>query len=304
MEFLKACLFNLIVITKDFTLAKQQVNALTKKYPCKVIFITIDPTSKESFLKRGSEPFLIEASSDQIHKIPFLVVPELSSDFPSFLFAENSIFESPLITALEQYVERIFFKAHPSHIGSFASSLLTLPYASKCVDLNWVKTKPWRQAFYSVFSNKEKVSHLKSSTTIHISFCNGSSGANFQSMLLQAWIASCMSWKLLSGANFTFTYSHNERTYVVILKPVENSILEEGSIVSVEFFGDTDIHYLLSYGRDDRHITVSASTEAFCEVPYTLFVDSYQKGKALANEILQQQSAEHYFPTLKLLTTL
>ena len=64
-------------------------------------------------------------------------------------------------------------------------------------------------------------------------------------------------------------YSSNSREISVIITPTDSNILEEGNVSSVEIRGDNDLHYLLSYERDDRHIVIHASSQDRCEIPYS-----------------------------------
>lgn len=325
MTSTKACLFTLIALSaqdsEGESRAQNQIDAIAQKYPCKIIFISINQKNHESHLRKKIitktllpssieyDICMIDASPDQVYKIPFLVIPEMGSDFPSFLFVTQSPLNIPLISSLEPYVERIIFDEPTSYdIGSFASSLLALPLKEKYVDLNWVKTKPWRLLFYTLFSNKEKLPHLETLSKIHIHYSSTSQTSHAsQAILLQAWIASRLSWKLSSTSHIdnclVFTYSHGIHPCSIVIEPIHNEIMEPGTVVSIELFSNPGIYYLLTYASDDRHISVHITTQELCEIPYTLFVDSYQKGKALSLEILQQKSSEHYFPCLEILSS-
>ena len=98
-------------------------------------------------------------------------------------------------------------------------------------------------------------------------------------------------------------YSKDHRMFSVILAPTDNDIMEEGSVTSIEISGENELHYLLSYEKDDKHIAVHASTHDRCEMPYTLFVGSFQKGRALACEIFQRSLSDHYLPCLESLAS-
>ena len=327
---LKASLFTLIVIAQDqerISYAQNLVHLIAQKYPCKVLFIAIDTETKEKYLRHqmsqrtisegksciSCDVLMIETSLEEMHKVPFLIIPEISSDQPAFLLVAQEPSETALVTLLEPYVGRIVFDTpRVTNVGAFAHSILSLSHQAKYVDLNWAKTKPWRESLSRVFSTKERLSHLDLATRIDIRYSKNPNVSfervsDAQALLLQAWLCSRLSWQLLSikeeKDHIQITYTKDNQTFTVILSPTNNNIMDEGCITSIEIAGENDIHYLLSYERDDRHIAVHASTHDRCEMPYTLFVGSFQKGRALGNEIFQQTLSEQYLPTLKELAT-
>ncbi len=329
-NMLRASLFTLIVIAQDqerIAHAQNLVHLIAQKYPCKIIFIAIDSETKESFLRRQCshrcitegktsitcDLLMIETSVEEIHKVPFLIIPELSSDQPVFLLVAHEPEEIPLVNILEPYVGRVVFEApRVNNIGAFAASILALPHRAKYVDLNWAKTKPWRESLSRVFSTSEKLLHLNMSNRIDIRYSKNTDVSfervsDAQALLLQAWLSSRLNWILVSideqKDHIHIKYTKDNKPFSVVLFPTDNNIMEEGSITSIEIAGENEVHYLLSYEQDDRHIAVHASTHDRCEMPYTLFVGSFQKGRALASEIFQQAMSEQYLPSLKVLSS-
>jgi hypothetical protein len=128
-----------------------------------------------------------------------------------------------------------------------------------------------------------------------------------QSLLVQAWLSSRLAWELISideqKDHLHLKFFKDKNPISLVLSPTDNMIMEDGSITSIEISGENEVHYLLSYEMDDRHIAVHASSHDRCEMPYTLFVGSFQKGRALANEIFQQALSEQYLPCLEALAS-
>lgn len=324
----KASLFSLIVITKEaerFLYCQKLVQLIAQKFPCKAIFLSIDTSSRESFIRQattakvfGGGAFYcdvcsIQASQDRVAQLPFMVIPQLTSDLPSFLLLGHAPSEVPLLVdALGQYAKRILFDtARLANIGLFATQTGALPDREKYVDLHWSRTRPWRETLARVFNTKEAFQSLSTCSTMVIRYGVGPSSAKLpsdtQAMLLQAWLADRLQWKSTSvkdsgDGRVTINYQTPRHTVSIALVPDEMALLAEGSVIGVELRGAQNVHYRMAYEHDDRHITVHSSSQDRCEMPYTLFVGSFQRGQALADELFQQATSEHYFPALQALS--
>jgi glucose-6-phosphate dehydrogenase assembly protein OpcA len=331
-NILKASLFTLIVVVKDTERTRylqQLVNLITKKFPCKVIFISVDTAAKESFLTKNAitrvvgsgstaiscDLLAIEVSEDQLQKVSFLVIPELLADLPSFLLVGHELSEiKTIVDQLESSVNRIVFDVlHLQNIGQFANAVLSLHHRNKYVDLNFARTKPWRETIAHVFNSKEAISQLSACTRFEIRYSHrhpsaaSNSTPDTQPILLQAWLASRLGWQPIgieeNGDHALIRYTSGPKEVSVLITPTESNILDEGNIASIEIRGDNDLHYLLEYERDDRHIAIHASSQDRCEIPFSMFVGSFQRGRALPSEIFLQPPSDHYLPMLELLSS-
>ncbi len=328
---LKASLFTLIVLARDVERAlhcQKIVEIIARKFPCKIIFVSITDEGGPSELRRQSccrligegpaaptcDVLTIHCSTDQVHKVPFIIIPEIIADLPAFLLlGHDPMHLQPLVDQLEPYVGRIVFDiSRLDNVGDFATRLLALPHQVKYVDLNWARTKPWRESLARVFNTPERLLHLKHCNRLEIRYSHRitpsqNSIQDSQALFLQAWLASRLHWEPLSFEDTPdhslIRYRTNQHETSVFLTPSDSGIMEEGNITCVEFSGENEIHYLLTYERDDRHIAVHASSQDRCEMPYTLFVGSFQHGRTLPSEVFQQASSEHYLPMLELLAT-
>jgi glucose-6-phosphate dehydrogenase assembly protein OpcA len=326
---LKASFFTLIAVVKGAEQAERCqkfVHLISKKFPCKIIFLGIDSEAHDTLIQHkltskivGDEKnaiacdvVILTASQDQMSKIPFFIIPEILADLPSFLLIGHDPAEvKPLVDQLEPFVSRIVFDIpRLRNIGSFADYLLSLPSRQKYVDLNWARTKPWREALFRTFNSREALSLLSSCNRIEIRYSHRpepNHNPDTQALLLQAWVANRLGWQLTSAEDsadhITLHYTRGTKDVIIILSPTDSSIIEEGRIVSIEVMGDRDVHFLLCHERDDRHIMVHASSEDRCEMPYALFVGSFQQGRAILSEIFLQAGSEHYLPTIELLSS-
>jgi len=324
----KASLFTLIIVVKDIDRAmhcQHLVHNIAKKLPCKVIFVSIDSQAQESFLDQrfstrkvtnGSsvscDVLTIQTSLDQLDKVSFLVTPQTIPDLPVFLLVGHDPSEVQLLVDdLQPYVERIVFDAAQiPNIGVFAQRIAALTQKQKYVDLNWARTKPWRETFARVFDSKERFDQLSNCCSIEVRFSQSptcSHHLDTQALFFQAWLASRLKWQLSSIEEaekcIKIQYTFDQQSISVIISPTDSEIMEEGGITAVEIRGENDLHYLMSYEQDDRHIGVHASSKDRCEMPYTLFVGSFQRGRTLPSEIFQQATSEHYLPMMELLAS-
>lgn len=316
-----AGLFTLIVVAKDIERTQhcqELVHLISRKFPCKIIFISLDSVAKETVVQQRlvttassgageirCDVVAIKASIDQVCRIPFLVLPEIVADLPAFLLVGHDPLEIQSIFGnLEPHVERIIFDTSKLRdIGAFAHRILSLPNRKKYIDLNWARTKPWRETIARVFNSRERLSHLSYCDRLDVRYSRRSGDlstrcSDTQAVYLQAWIASCLFWQVEQVQEFpdhmSITYTLGQHKLLVDISATDSNFLEEGSIASMELHGAHDVHYLLSYERDDRHIAVHASSQDRCEMPYTVFVGSFYRGRALPVEIFQQALSSHY----------
>ena len=252
------------------------------------------------------------ASVDQVDKLSFLIVPEIIADLPAFLLVGDLPSDvAAVLGQLERYVSRVVFDApRLLDVGRFADHILSLPSRAKYIDLHWARTKPWREAFCRVFNTKEAFSLLSSATRIEVRYNHLpilDQIPDSQAILLQAWLGSRSGWKLNgveeTADHITIRYSYQQRPVTVVLTQTDNPIAEDGTVISIEIKGDNDAHFLLSYEKDDTHIIVHASSQDRCEIPYCLFVGSFQRGRALPSEVFLLPPSEQYLSSLESLSS-
>ena len=318
-------LFTLIVVAKDAARVRhcqQLVNLIVTKFPCKVLFIGIDSGSKGTLRQQryitkslGAIPCdldAVTASVDQIDKLSFLIVPKIIADLPAFLLVGGLPSDvTEVLERLERYVSRVVFDTpRLLDVGRFADHILSLPERAKYVDLHWARTKPWREALCRVFNTREAVSLLSSANRIELRYRHRpilDQIPDSQAILLQAWLSSRLGWKLdgveEAADHTTIRYTYQQRPVTVVLTQTDSPIAEDGTVVSIEIKGDNDAHFLLSYEKDDTHIVVHSSSQDRCEIPYCLFVGSFQRGRALPSEVFLLPSSEHYLSSLESLSS-
>ena len=101
-NLIKASLFNLIVIANSLQRGlhcQELVRFVTEKFPCRVIFVQSDESSQADFFHTEHtiqsigtgltrvcfDQFTIDSSTNQLHKVPFLILPNIMPDLPVYI---------------------------------------------------------------------------------------------------------------------------------------------------------------------------------------------------------------------------
>ena len=323
----RACLFTLIVIASDRdkgARCQQLIQLLSKKFPCKIIFTILDALQQENTLlinrsimttKNGGEPIAcdlmtIQASLDESAQLPFLILPEILADLPTFLLTSESPVDLPSsFQMLEPYINKTIFEV--TEVDSYedlASSLLAYAKNIQIVDLNWTRIEPWRIALARVFHSAAKLEQIHKIEKIELRYAKRKKGympnTEIQAVLLQAWLATRLGWHLesleLNDDKMLLTYkTTNDHFFILQLLSSDSSFLEEGTVESIETTTVDGFHFLMAYEKDDRHIVVHASSNDRCEIPLTFSVGTLQRGTSLSCEMFQPALSSHYLPVLE-----
>lgn len=323
----RACLFTLIVVATDLdkgARCQELVQLLSKKFPCKIIFTVVDTLQPENTLltnrsimttMQGGDPIscdllTIQASPDEVHTIPFLILPEILADLPSFLLSAESPLSLPnSFRMLEPYIDKALFEI--SEIETYiahAGSLLSFAEKIPLVDLHWTRIEPWRVTLARVFHSASKLEPIHKIEKIELRYTSRKNGygrgSEIQGILLQAWLATRLGWSLEAvekkDGKLLLTYKTvNDHFFTLQLLSSNPSFLEEGMVESVEITSIDGFHFLMTYENDDRHIVVHSSSPDRCELPLTFFVGNLQRGAALSSEMFQSGISSHYLPLLE-----
>lgn len=322
-NLIKASLFNLIVIADNLQrglMCQELVRIVTEKFPCRVLFVQSDQSNQADFFKTehtiqsiGSgdtrvcfDQFTITSSINQLHKVPFLLLPNIMPDLPVYiLMGHDPTQDHVILPQIQKYANRVIFDCESiDNLQRFSERVLTMMHdaTGSLVDVNWGRVKGWRDVMARVFYGDDKIDQLNQARTISISFAgralNPQPQDEIQALYLQAWLAAQLGWTLDSveklDGHIAIHYRSHQNSITVTIAPKDTDILDTGAIFSIEVMTHAEAHYLLSHERDRQLVTVHASTLERCEMPYTIFLQNYQKGTALVNEIFYQPPSEHY----------
>ncbi len=325
-SILKACLFTLIVYSKDFeqyTRSQKIIRLISKKCPCKILFVHIDGSAKDLFQKEHiffknssqtasnsmSELISFQISQDQLHKMPFSLLPEIAPDLPVYSFVADSPKEHEhIFTMLMPYLQKIVFDPiHINNYSHFSQEILSSTHFEKYIDINWLKIKPWREAIWRIF--EEKIDHIKYASNITIRYSKSPISSenvtlNTQAIYLQSWLSVSLDFTLShikkSEEGLHLFYKSGSSALEIDIIQYDCSFLEEGSVISIEINGINNTHYLIGHESDDRHIVVHSSSSDRCEMPFVLFVGSFQRGHIIIDELFRSlNSSSRYSLMLK-----
>jgi len=319
---LRACLFNLIIYTED----KNQCDYLHTvadmvigKYPSRIIMISGDRKGTDSLKVEIKENPLAEdnpvttwgrveitASGNALDQIPLVILPYLIPDFPTYtLWGGNPTSDNPQIREFKKLSSRLIFDSETTYdlVGFSKKMLLELEDNSlEVVDINWARISGWRTILLDVFDSPEALTYLQDCKQIQINYnAKSDKVSSTQALYLQAWLASCLGWELLSCKGTQITYKSQGNEFQVNLVPKSMEKLPLGSILSFEVSGLHDQFVIIERKDDSPQVMVQVSTHDACDLPYTLYLPNIHRGSSYLAELLWSKTSIHYPGMLKTL---
>lgn len=329
---MRASLFNLIFYTQKNERAayiRKIAQKVIEKFPSRVILISMDPTSKENYLKtsvsvlpasKGESEIAcdmieIEASGDQQMRIPFVILPHVLPDLPIYLiWAEDPTQANPLCYSLEKFASRIIFDSETAdNLPRFAQAVLDQRNKTRTdvADLNWARLETWREVITNTFQSKERLEQLYRTKSIQITF-NAQETEFFchtrtQAIYLQGWLASRLEWQfqdvVKQNGGLKFLYLKNNMPLEVLIKAANYTQFAPGAIVSMELMTDKEEHFAFARNLQLSHqINVTFSTKTSCDLPSIYLFAKGESGQSLVKEITHKGTSQHYLNVLDLMT--
>lgn len=326
----KACLFTLIIYASDPRRAQylqELVDTILDKFPCRIIFIKVEISStKPNFhvevstvlignVKQKStiacDQISIEASPDQLFRVPFLVTPHVIPDLPVYLlWGQNPFEENIIFPSLQPLASRVVFDSECSdNLNNFCKEMLDNLQTLKIdvVDINWALISNWRDMLFELFSTPEKVAELQrcKSLTIHYnrSATERVQHPEIRAIYLQGWLASQLQWKsrkiTTSSEQMTLLYDGPNNPIEVILIPGNYKDLPSGGISSLEILLTDGNSYFINRKPNISQVVVHASSTIECQLPFTLPLPNIHRGLTFIKEIFYSKPSLHYRDMLK-----
>jgi hypothetical protein len=318
---MRASLFNLLVVApknKRTDYVRTITLKVVERFPSRVIFTTIDKelnntiTASISLIPGAKGAYDVvcdfidfQASKQTEAQIPFAILPHLLPDLPLYiLWGEDPVQDNPISHQLEKWATRIIFDSEVTdNLTTFATTLLEHAKDCEIADLNWGRLESWRDLLASTFYSEKRLESLKKSQKICITynsfetpfFCH----TKIQAIYLQSWLATQLNWKLTKTEKDVFHYD----SLTVELKAAQNQDLPPGTVISLDIFTPTDVHF--AFSRDPKHPyhirTIICDIEK-CDIP-TLFVFSKAKSSlSLVNEVTHNGTSPHFLKVLEFLS--
>lgn len=323
-DHIKACLCTLLVYSDNKThmaSLQQIVQSLIEKFPCRIIFIQGDKTTQQNYLHvnvsnaitgKGNvsiacDQISIDASMNQMHRVPFIVLPHLVPDLPIYLlWGLDPTKENNILPQLRNFATRLVFDSSCiDDLQAFSRRMLTLIDSRQkldFMDMNWARLHGWRQALSQVFDSPAKSQQLRLSKEIEIRYNNKKDECflhnEIQAIYLLGWLAAQMQWKFVSqnkeNENWILNYSNGVNNISVKFIPQINPNLQSGAILQVDIATLDDNFFNLSPMAHLPKVMVHVSSLEKCELPFTISLPDIKRGSSIIKAILYFETSAHY----------
>jgi len=330
---LKASLFNLIVYSEGSTRQShmhKMIEHFVTRFPCRILHITSHLDSAAEYLKVsvltelvGSsdapiycDQVIVETTPDQMHRVPYLLLPNLVPDLPLFLlWGKNPLEEEVVFPFFEKLAERLVFESDASHnLRQFSEQVLERTKKSKLqwVDVTWGKTASWRNIFAETFDCEEKLKTLQNADSISITYSISKHPhlhhPEHKALYFQAWVASRLKWKPLDAKSdkdgtIKLYYDSGIKKAAIALRPAHSADVEPGRILAVEVSADDGREVLFkTCGENASKVVVHVSSPESCELPFNFTMPSGKKRGALIQELFFEPPTKQWKEVLQMLT--
>lgn len=318
----KASLFNLIIYVHDpnrLAYFKQILDKISDQFPCRIIFIQRDDNQQNTLkaevaveVKGVSDQLSIKAGGEGLKRVPFLIYPHLIPDLPIYLFWSPDLTkDTAILPHIKQFATRIIIDSENTNdLQNFCRSILNqLQISSRdVVDMNWFRISGWKQILARAFDSKDRVDLLQQATYVRIAYNHqpdpSISQPKTQAIYLQAWLASCLGWKFVkiycTGEKTVLQYEGSSPVEVCLEPKIRNEIPNE-EILEFEI-SDPQHYECLFFRKNITEISVKASNQYKCLLPFIMLLPSLQSGKSFMQEVFYQRISEQYSKTLKMIS--
>lgn len=323
----KACLFNLIIYTREprrTNYFKQLVKMIMSQFPCRVIFIQGNPSSNEGDLKIRvtseksqnerivCDQIFIEAADQDINRVYFLLFPLFVPDLPIYLlWGQDPTTEYTILPHLEHFARRLIFDSEATeNLQLFSRNMLNRIETTsiQIIDMNWAKIRGWREVLAQTFDSPERFDQLATADSIQIIYSDRANELflhpDTQAIYLQAWLASRLGWEFEKAERNDHSkilfYQSKHATHCIQLTPKTDPHFESQEILAFEIVGAKYEGHLKRISADQ--IKVQASNQFQCSLPFTVLMPTLRSGRSFMQEIFYQKMSDQYISMLNLIS--
>ena len=323
---MRARLFNLIVYSKKTdreNYLHEVAERVIKKFPSRIIFVTLDEESGEDHLTTAvsvlsDEDFacdLIEitVSGNLKQRVPFVILPHLLPDLPVYMVkGDDPTSDDPISIKLERFSRRIIFDSETADdLPAFAQTVLKHKdeLGIAVADLNWARIENWRILLAGIFHSKDRLGQLENSETINIHYncCTSRFCAHTKTgaLFLGIWLAEQMGWTLGEMQRQEDHILLQSSGPTIHLYPSCMKEVSAGRILGLEIKTKTDETFSIMRSKQcPEHIRIEMSTPEVCEIPTEFVMSKEAVGQSLIREIGHNGSSLHLLNVLKAVATL
>lgn len=328
----KASLFTLVIYahySRSIKYVQELVDSILDKFPCRIIFIRCDDQAQTPYfhvnvstVKSGTgnessicDQITIDASKDQLKRVPYLILPHLVPDLPVYLiWTQNPFEENEIFPHLKPIASRVIFDSECSDdLQTFCKEMRNNLESLNIdlMDINWAFISNWRDIIGQVFESPQKLEQMRNCKSMMITY-NSYKSETYQHpeirpIYLQGWIASRLNWRYRQTEHFDkhgiISYYSDKNPVVVALQPKNYDNLPPGAIFSIEIL-TTQGENLFITRKDSNYqqVLVKSSSKETCELPYTLPLPNVHRGMTFLKEIFYQKLSDHYGEMLKVIS--
>lgn len=328
----RASLFNLVIYTEKNTRVDylyKIAQKLIERFPSRILFVTIDANLPPNSLKTSVSAIASESpqnsvacdlinivlSSDNKERAPFMLLPHLLTDLPTYLlWGDDPTKKDPISSQIEKLATRVIFDSECTEdLCDFARAILfhKTTYGSDIADLNWARTEGWRQLFAETFKSQDQLDSLNKTSSIEILFNKHSTEffchTKIQALYLQGWIANQLHWtfsnvkKMQDSTEVLFEKSKG--SVIITLKECHENDLPPGGIVRILLKTESGEEYKFERSQISPHIVeVGYSTPTFCRIGSQFILEKYESGVTLVKEIFHKGTSAHYLSLINKLS--
>lgn len=320
-EQMHASLFNLILFSTEMKHLQGLLDSIVRKFPSRIIVVEEDRQKKEDYLrinvssevsgKIACDRISIEATTNNLKRVPFIILPHLLPDLPVYLlWGQDPTSDHLIVPYLKPFASRLIFDSNTTeNLSDFSSRILemkkSLPHV-ELADINWILMTGWRRVCRQVFASSAFRKHLQKPTDIQIGYNDISAPwpvrKELQAIYLLFWLASAMKWKVISQKKddgiFVYKCQANGADFNVTLFPQKYKDISAGMITNLEIVSGEQTYVIAPYPGLAR-VVIHISSQEACELPYTLPLPCLKPGFPYIQEMLFLPISSHYLQMLE-----
>lgn len=314
----RASLFNLIIFAQNEQRANELrtiAQATVEKFPCRILFIRQKSNVENHFHARlEPEPLnipkenlccdqiLIEASADQLSRVPYLIMSYIVPDVPvHLLWGQDPLEEKIIMPHLQRFATRLIYDAGcTSNIQRFSQKILSLNERQpnlECADIDWIQTGGWRNIVRQVFDSPASLERLDLNKGIQIRY-NAIQNKEAQPLYLTAWLAAQLQWRFLRQEKNSelrqLAFHNGTNEFTVTIRAEVNPDFTPGSILQIEVASNDDHFFFISPVQKLPKVIVHISTLDTCDLPFTLPMPTLKPGFSNVRDLFYSPISPHY----------
>lgn len=338
---LRACTLTLVVLCdKNETPSDLEalISQVVESHPARVILIAQHDPQGEAWLETRISSYTVSNNMPrrlvgeeiafyprgaQYNALPSAVLSLRVSGLPFVLYwrgqpdLDDSLFHALVGECDMVLFDSQHFTARAERINNTIARL-RLEYPDAAFgDVNWQRIRPWREMVAQFFDDPANLQYLDRITRVEIDFSSGFHGNQSSAILMMAWLASSLGWRVVHGsyerAELTRRArfergeygSANKRQVEIVIKVFEQEDCMPGELTGVRIQTEDDLPEAVFQARravggfaDVRELTLDRYSERF------LILNVPQESYVITSELDAPRRDRNYHRAIELLDAL